>query len=252
MAGTMAVKALKPPSTKAADHRWHPGELRMLLAQLRAHLAGGANDVTAQELMSLSTSDYNALKCEMYEQEKVEIHGKSVEQVFIDYTIKQESCIRDLDIILKNAKSSYNSIIGAARAKSDIIDKIIDRGQEFGLIEKVPEKKLVVAGIMVSQLDNKALRTVIMKQVHEVGSLMKKYGEAGMLDEDKHAPSPALPVSEHSGDAGSTEVPESKPEDIPTPSFSDLGKTGKATGGIMKAKGGKAVVIRRIKVAASF
>lgn len=197
----------------------------MLLATLRIALQEGKTDTLIQEEMALDTGDYNALKSELYEQEKTDINNKSVEDVFIDFTHRMEGCIRDLNGIISNAKANHNAVVGAVRAKADIINRIIDRGQEFGLIEKIPEKKQIVGGILVAQLPNKELRELIMKQTGEMGKLMEKYGDTDMMDEP-----PALP--EH--------VPSPAPASEATVTFAPVGKTGKATGGLAKAAGGKA------------
>lgn len=195
----------------------------MLLATLRSHLQQGKTDFKIQEEMSLNTGDYNALKAELYEQEKADINGKSVEDVFIDFTHKMEGCIKDLDnmILSPTAKANHNALVGAIRAKADLINKIIDRGQEFGLIEKVPEKKQIVGGLLIGKLDNNELRKLITKQVKDMGALMDRYGEESMADaeEPKALPAPAAEA---------------------TVTFAPVGKTGKAKGGLAKAAGGKA------------
>lgn len=250
------TKALKPPDTKAALRRWTPGALRLLLATLRAHLYTETEDVKIAELMDLETADYNALKAEMYAQDKAHISGQTAEDVFIDYRIRQEGVIRDLDTVAKNDKTPAAAVVGALRAKSDIIDKVILRGQEFGLIDKVPEKKMVVAGVLVASLPMNDLRSMILKQTKGLESLLKKYGDGDMAEEIDVTP--ALPAARTAslpakGAARPTiegeSVEEPSPEALPVPKFSDLSKTGKATGGILKSKGGKATVANRVKAA---
>lgn len=237
--GVSRVKALKQPTTKAADKRWGAPELRTLLATMRVHLMANKTDLAIQEEMSLDTGDYNALKSELYEQEKTDINDKSVEDVFIAFGHRMEGCINDLDEIIKDKKGTNpNAVVGAVRAKADIINKIIDRGQEFGLIEKVPERKVVVAGLLVSKLDTKQLRKLISKQVGELGQIMDKYGDATMTELDP-APPPALPP------ASPEEEAKPSPAAKATVTFGPLGKQGKAIGGIAKAAGGKATAHKK-------
>lgn len=224
----------------------------MLLAQLRAHLYTENEDVKIAELMSLDTADYNALKAEMYAQDTQHINGQSVEQVFIDYRIRQEGVIRDLEKVANDGKTPKAAVVGALRAKSDIIDKVIGRGQEFGLIEKVPEKKQIVAGVLVAAMSMNELRGAITKQAKELGGLLNKYGKGDILDAEftRESDLPALPAKGTklaTLEVGSAGLDNTEPVHVPT--FSDLGKTGKATGGVVKAKGGKATVAGRVKSA---
>jgi hypothetical protein len=229
----MRAAALKSPAKGSSAHeRWTRGEYRRLIAELKAHLADGKTDLEAAEAMFKGdTKTYNILKRELYQQEKVDLHNKTTEEVFVDYVLRQEGCIRDLNQLIRDKEGTVrnsSTTVGAIRAKSDILDKIIERGQEFGILEKVPEKKQVIAGVMVAQLDNDALRQLITRELGGLQALVSRYGDDDMLGNKGALDMPAEPTS---------------------PKFSGEGKPKESVGGLKKAEGAKAAnAIRRVKV----
>jgi hypothetical protein len=224
----------------AASRRWTNRELRLRIAELKVHLASGLSDIEAAEKMELAAADYNVLKRELYAQERTDLVGKSTEEVYVDYVLRQERCIKDLDELRKVFQDSNqpNALVGAIRAKSEILDKIIARGQEFGIIEKVPDKKQVVGGFVVAQLDNATLRALITEQLKGLEQVVSRYGNTDMLGNPLDTPAKAL----QSPQAAS--IVESPPT-IPPPQFTAAGKPATTQGGAKKAAGARAVNAQR-------
>lgn len=231
----LPIKA--PVKGTAAHARWSRSGLRRLLAELKANLADGKTDLEIAEEMfpdpkhGADVGAYNTLKRELYQQEKVDLHNKTTEEVFVDYVLRQEGCIRDLNQLIRDDAGKVRNAattVGAIRAKSEILDKIIERGQEFGILEKVPEKKQVVAGVMVAQMDNEALRTLITKELTGLQGLVQRYGDEDMLGEKGVLDMRALPAG---------------------PEFTATQKPKESVGGIKKAAGAQAAnAARRVKV----
>jgi hypothetical protein len=230
--------ALKSPVKGTAAHRaWSRKDYRRLLAELKAHLADGLTDLEAAEKLfpdkkhGADVAAYNVLKRELYQQEKVDLHNKTTEEVFVDYVLRQEGCLRDLNELIRDGEGKVrnsSTTVGAIRAKSEILDKIISRGQEFGILEKVPEKKQVIAGVMVANLDNDALRSLITKELGGLQALVQRYGGDDMLGKRRILEMSELP---------------------PGPSFTAENKPKEAVGGLKKAAGAKAAnAARRVKV----
>lgn len=234
-------EAVSLPSTLASKsggspmRAWSAVELRLMIAELKAKLSSGLSEIQVAEEMSLDTQQYNALKREMYNADKLEMASKNSEEVFIDYRLRQEGCIHDLETMTKTFKETkqYNAMVGAIRAKSDIIDRIVQRGQEFGVLEKVPEKKQIVAGILVAGLSNDELRMKVARETIGMNELLKTYGDGDILS----LPDPAAPKT--------ITVTAEPTHGLPVPKFNAGMKPKTTTGGLTKAAGGKAAVAAR-------
>lgn len=209
---------------------------RLLVARLRTLIAQGKEEMDILEEMDVSPSELQAIRRELFASERVNLVNRTTEEVFIEYTILQKKNITDLnDIIDSKAMKDKqpNAVVGAIRARSDILDKIIKTGQEFGIIEKVAERRLVVHGHAVAQLDNEGLRKLIVHELGGLSSLMEKYGD-GPLDDD-------LPVIEAKPSAKALPAkPAAAPIAIAGPAFGATGKPTRAVGGVAKAAGGRA------------
>lgn len=220
---TGAIK--RPAHNSALKKSYSAAETRSLLAELKLRLMEGDSDELIAELLGVSTARYNELKKELYRQENAEISGKSTEDVFLEYKMAQQKCLRDLDDAMKAIPENQpNALVGAIKAKSEIIDKILKTGQDIGIITKEPERKLVLHGHVVAQLDNKELRKLIAQETNQLADALSKYGDTDM---------DGNPISEKTG-----------------PVFGDQGKTGMNMSGPVKAQAARASrqAVKRAKV----
>ena len=228
----------------SALKKWSASEIRMKIAELRSHLSADKSDLSICEEMSIDLNDFANLKNEMYRVEKIDLHGKSTDEVYVDYVLVQKGCIRDLNGAMEMFKATkqLNALVGAIRARSDIYDKIIQRGQEFGVLEKVPEKKMVIGGLLVAGLDNKELRAHIAKELNSLSEITKKYGDTDIT---------GAPISMGAAAAAGVVVPAPlalpapSSETIDAPAFSGKGRPKASIGGLSKAAGGKATAKKR-------
>jgi hypothetical protein len=158
----------------------HGTELRAACAKVRAYKIDGKTDEEIAELLGLPWPDYEALARKFYDQESQDIRERSTEAVYVDYVLDQGQNIRDLTGILSTFKETkqHSAMVGAIRARSEIQDKIISRGQEFGFIEKRPDTKLVVGGIAVMQMSDKELRSAVTEELQHLSSLQHMFGGA--------------------------------------------------------------------------
>lgn len=199
-------------------------ELRTALSELRLHLMAGEPDEVIQELLGVTTARYNELKRELYRQERAELQNKTAEDIFMEYVFAQKGCIKDLEDAMKGIPENQpNALIGAIRAKSEIHDKILKTGQAIGVIAKEPERKVIIQGHVIAQMDNNSLRKLIAQETNSLADALAKYGEVDM---------DGNPIGET------------------TPVFSSQEKTGLAMAGPAKAAAGRAsrVAVKRTKV----
>jgi hypothetical protein len=124
-------------------------------------------------------------------------------------------------------------VVAAVKARTEIFDSIIRRGQEFGIIEKIADKKQIIGGVLVANMDNPMLRQLLQKELQNMAQTQVRYGEMDILGGDAN-PSRVI----ESGPDPNEYVPPSPPE------FNQNLKPAMATGGLSKAAGGNATAKR--------
>jgi len=132
------------------------------------------------KMMGLTAEEYEALKAVMFDAKSDEIRDMPEEHLYIRYMIEQSINLENLSKMIKEFRESkqYSAMVNAIRTRSDILDKIVAKGQEFGLIKKTPDRKEVVAGLIVGELSNNQLREGITHAIKHLDGLTKMYGKS--------------------------------------------------------------------------
>jgi hypothetical protein len=159
-------------------------ELRAALAKLRSYLAEGMADEECALKLGVSWDLYEQIRKQMIESEINKIRTKPTEVLYVEYMLEQQANIHDLTKMIGHFSTTkqFNAMVGAVKARSEILDKIIDRGQGFGIIEKKPERREIVAGILVRNMTNEQLKKRITAELGDLGKLMRLHGDASMDD----------------------------------------------------------------------
>jgi hypothetical protein len=157
--------------------------------QLERYLEGlqkGEADLALQTDLQLPNAAFARLKEIALANEIERVKSTTTEQTYVEYCLAQRGCINDLNTLLDQYREAKNAsaIVGAVKARSDIIDKMIKLGQDFGIIEKKPEEKRLVAGVVVTQLSNDDLRAAIAEQISSLNSLVTQYGDKNFAELD--------------------------------------------------------------------
>ena len=152
-------------------------------ATIFAALCDGKNDKEVIDEMGLSAEQYEQLKAAMFDSKADEVRTRPTEHVYVEYLINQINNINDLTQMIELFKTTkqFNAMVGAVRARSEIYDKLIARGQEFNLIHKRPDRKEIVAGVMIGDLTNKDLKKLITGELGKLNKMMKRYGDKEMM-----------------------------------------------------------------------
>ena len=150
--------------------------------KLRALQASG---LTTDEIVDRSgwTEDkLSKVREELFAREEMDLVGRRTEDVFIDYVMRTRANIRQLDDILEDLRMTKqgSAMVGAVKAKQDLMDRILNRGQEFGLIEKKPDRSQV--GIVVANMDDLALREMLVNEMNQLRSMMDSMGGKKFLE----------------------------------------------------------------------
>lgn len=160
-----------------------PSELRATFATLRSHLSAGLDDVEIATELGISLEDLEELKRRFYAHEIEIERKKSTDRHYLDYLIAQRGNISDLQkIITKFGESKqYNALVGAIRAKSEIIEKVLERGRDFGVID-LKSAPIRINGLLVTELPTNAIRATIADALHELKQLTAGDNMSSMAD----------------------------------------------------------------------
>lgn len=148
-------------------------------------LCKGESDDEIMDLMGLDPEIYKSLKVQMLEDKAQELKRKPPEHVYVEYILAQTQNIQDLSDMIAEFKTTkqYNALVGAIRARSDLHDKLIAKGQEFGVFRKMPQRRELVAGVIVQDMSKDALKTAITGAISKLDTMMKRYGDGDILDQ---------------------------------------------------------------------
>lgn len=172
-----------------------PASRKKLLARIQAAVAAGEEEADVIEELGLTREQYDVVRQDYYRQHEVGLQSKlRPEHAFIDWLVYHRALIRELNDFIKaqqvavasgsQAEGQPQTVrlvdmdpkahLGAIKLKSEIYEKMIDRGQNLGLIKKATDTKLV--GVVVSELDDKAFMELIVKEISEFERVMRVYG----------------------------------------------------------------------------
>ena len=152
---------------------------REVLSKLKDLLSQSDSDTEICESLNISYKDFEKLKTEFYYSEGAQLKERSNEEHYLEYILDQNKNIQVLNTVIdKEIKRDKLSpiIVNAVKVRADLRDKIIAKGQEFGIIAKTPERKEIIGGIIIAQLTDDELREKISKELSL--SLLDKYGGA--------------------------------------------------------------------------
>jgi hypothetical protein len=158
-------------------------QIEEAIATMYSYRCDGLTDKETMDVMGLNADTYLYINTLMYEQQAEELKTKPREHSYIDYIIKQSENVKDLSKMIDEFKTSkqFGAMVGAVRARAEIYDKIIKTGQEFGIIEKTPERKEIMAGVAVVDMTSAKLKEMITTELKQLNVLMATHGDVDVL-----------------------------------------------------------------------
>jgi hypothetical protein len=149
---------------------------------LYSQMLEGSSESKVADDYGWDAETLTAIRRVMFEVQTTQLRKMSREDHFVEYRIHQHQNLKDLGDLISSLDSNkqYNAIVGALRLRSDIHDKLVAKGQEFGIIKKEPERKEVVGGILVGDMDAGAVRGILMTKLSSLEKLMSDFGDADL------------------------------------------------------------------------
>ena len=189
---------------------------RVLLSKLRESLLEGVGDDDLCEKLSCSLERVQELKLALDEQEVEALRKSPTEHTYVEYVREQRRCMLALDKLIDGYRSPESdseeqptggttptAFVSAVRTKSDIIDKIVKTGQEFGLIERASQGRGLIAGQAIFNLSHTEVKNYAIGELKALNEMMQRYGDQSIGDLDPgplHLPVsiPKSPIKAHS------------------------------------------------------
>jgi len=161
-------------------------DLRMALARLRGAMVEGLNDDEIAERVGIAWEEVAELKRKLLDAEAEAARAEPTEHTYARYVLDQRQCIKELDTIIDDYEKEKNvsAIVGAVRAKSDILDRVLKSGQELGLVRKRAAAGGLAAGEAVKKLNSSQFRQYIVNEMKVFQTLVVRHGDGSLLDLD--------------------------------------------------------------------
>lgn len=168
-------------------------EVRRLKAELRAGMALGESEVQLMDRLSVGAGDLRWLKSQLMQDELAEVINDSPAEVWLKYRMRMDGIIGDLDAVIEKGKSgkvggSLNAAVGAIKAKAQIVDKVLERGQDLGVIHREPEKSVTIGGVAVTDLREGELEELVVEKREALALLLERYAVTDYAAEDDEDP----------------------------------------------------------------
>lgn len=155
-----------------------------ILTNLRVHIGLGKDDGQILEDMDATPSELRNFKEMLFRNDSHKLNGRPAEEVFLEYQWQMTAVVKELDVITDKAKkdNQFNPAVSAQKAKAKIIDDVMNRGQEMGVITRAAKRTEVVGGILVGHLDAKELRDAITTAARGVSAMLSRYSDVPMSE----------------------------------------------------------------------
>lgn len=153
-------------------------------ARLMELLGAGFSDPDAREKMGLTVEQYDKLRAEAFQFEAERLRKKTNEEIYVEYMINQAQCVKALTTLASEFKERKNAsaMVSAIRARSEIYDKIIKTGQDFGIVKRKVERSEHRLSVLVAHLDSEELKTLAVSELQNIDRLMQMCGDQNILD----------------------------------------------------------------------
>lgn len=152
-------------------------------------MLSGESDDRIMDALGMSAELFHEAKKFMLEQRATEVRGKPREHVYVEYVIEQRVNVKALDTFIGKLddKKQYNALVGAIRLRSDLVDRILERGFDLGIIRKTPEQHELIGGLAVAQMSSEDLRKAIGELTGKTTELMLRCGDDDIMSIDPGA-----------------------------------------------------------------
>lgn len=126
------------------------------------------------EFMDIKPFELSRIKKEVFYETITIERNLNNEERYAQYKLQQMEIIKDIDVLVERFKTTQQlqALSSILKTKSEITNNIIEKGYEFGVIEKTPEKAAVlVGGVNLSEASMETLEKELQKASEEIQKL---------------------------------------------------------------------------------
>ena len=166
---TLAVDL--PPLHKYQKHmeihartKW----LNVAVAYLRAFVAEGMSRAEVKRRLGINDKTYDRIEVLMMETDGLKLANMGTAQRYLEFVLRQEQCIRDLDMIIRNHATRdprTSGVVGAIKAKSQVLKDVLTVGQELGIISKRAKELRVLGDINLALLPTDEIQQLLFTRL---------------------------------------------------------------------------------------
>lgn len=157
-----------------------------VVLDVRAQMSAGLTDAEICKELSLSAEEVREARKRVVAEELTVVGPhRPADEVFIEYRLQMNRIVKDLDDVSTKAKKKENfqAAFGALKAQATILDKVIDRGQEMGVIPRASKRSTVmVAGVFIGSMTDSELIASMKEFEDEARRLRKDYGDVPLAE----------------------------------------------------------------------
>ena len=164
--------------------KWRSDYLRTALDLLVILMTKGLNDRLLVKEMGLELAEIRQLKGILLHEVGDLDAKEDPHRVYLSYKLRQEGLLKELEDLgtrLRN-QGQANAELGAIRARSDLIDKILRNGQELGVIPREAKKHEVLGGIVVADMTQEDLEKMMLDRGRRMARLQREYGSGRYIE----------------------------------------------------------------------
>ena len=152
-----------------------------VVLDVRAQMAAGLTGSEICKELSLSPEEVREARKKVIAEELTVVGPhRPADEVFVEYRLQMNRIVKDLNDVSTKAKGKENfqAAFGALKAQATILDKVIDRGQEMGVIPRASKRSIVLmGGVFIGSMTDPEL-LASMKELEGDGRRMRKeYGD---------------------------------------------------------------------------
>jgi hypothetical protein len=142
---------------------------------------GGLSSEDVRDSLALPEDEFKLVLIHMFDTKAEEVRTRPTEHTYVQYVIDQHRNISDLTTIIGHYETTRNhsAMVSAIKARSDIQSKVLNQGQEFGIVASSPEENgNLVAGVVVTEMTNVDLKTALLRELSEAKRMMSEFGDS--------------------------------------------------------------------------
>ena len=165
-----------PAVRETAGGKRTAADIRILRDMVRDCIVRGITVTQACEELAIGVDEFNKHAKFVIEDLIKFYHDNTAIQVYAHYVLEQRGCLRELQLLIDNFKHSnqQTALVGAIKAKSEILTKVLDKGQDMGIIDRKAKRIEFIGSLDVRNMSEIEIARSIMTTIQEIDELVNK------------------------------------------------------------------------------